>query len=138
MCQLCVDAAYKYFPVLKGNRTNLHTFLWAATPYPFACGEDMDKIVAGIAQKSNGDWQDALRIAEEETEAAMNDFALHDFAETQAQLQSAQAEQTKLIEQLEDLKEQIQDLEQKLHQNVRANKSLNEMRQSLRRQYLDQ
>ena len=67
MCQLCLDACKKYWPGLNvEDRTAL---LIGATSFPFASGEETVAQLKDMAERSGGDLDVALAIADEELEA---------------------------------------------------------------------
>lgn len=64
MCLTCWNAVTKYFPLLTRNEKD--DILWSGTCYPAGCNEDVDKQLSELEQKSNGSYENAMRITHDE------------------------------------------------------------------------
>ncbi len=64
MCIVCANAVRKYFPLLTPSQQL--EILWCGTAFPAGCGERVDEQLAELEQKSNGNFEDAMRITHEE------------------------------------------------------------------------
>ena len=64
MCQQCLDAVHKYWPGLSDE--DQHAILWSGTAYPFATPEYTAEQLRELAEKSGGNLDMALAIADEE------------------------------------------------------------------------
>jgi len=64
MCIVCWSAVQKYFPLLI--RKEQLSILWCGTAYPVGCGEYVNQQLAELERKSNGNYDEAMRITHEE------------------------------------------------------------------------
>ena len=69
MCQRCVEAVKRYWPDLpQGDYGRL---LWSCTAFPAAKPETVEQQVRDMAERSGCDLGKAMKIVDEETNAAM-------------------------------------------------------------------
>lgn len=64
MCQKCIDLARKYFQGKTDEDYN--TLLWGATAFPFCDPDHLDGQLKDLAEKSSGDINMCLAIADAE------------------------------------------------------------------------
>ena len=62
----CALAVKKHFPSLTPRQQR--DILWCGTSFPAGCGEQVDKQLAELERRSNGNYEDAIRIAHEESD----------------------------------------------------------------------
>lgn len=71
MCQICVDAVKEFFPHF--NDKQMSDLLWNCTAFPFADGGQIRQQIKELAEKSGGDMNECMRIADEEVFSATDE-----------------------------------------------------------------
>jgi len=71
---ICSDPVRRYFPDIPDDKYS--DFLFQTTAFPFDTAENIAEQVKEMAEKSGGDWQRAMAIADEEMDAALDSEAV--------------------------------------------------------------
>lgn len=73
MCQKCADALNEHFGSLTDKQKM--DVLWAGTAFPAGCGDTCARQIAELSKKSGGNYDMAMKIADDETTQAMRSGA---------------------------------------------------------------
>ena len=76
MCRTCADVVRRHFPDIPVDKCV--DFLFQVTAFPCTSVEHIVKQIEEMADKSGGDWELAMEIADEELDAAMTDFHIRE------------------------------------------------------------